>query len=87
MQACAPDVRNPFEPKEIGYYIPAISDKTDKRCVGAKAPDEKCKIAIQTNNVDIDERGYIIHRRPQRQHGNAHYLQLTGEARKAMNLP
>lgn len=52
------DVRDPYKPKEIGYYIPAINDRTDKRCVG----DEKtghCKIAIQTNNVEVDDRGYI----------------------------
>ena len=52
------DVRDPFNPKEIGYYIPATTDKTDKRCVGTGA-NERCKVAIQTNNVDVDDRGYI----------------------------
>ncbi len=80
----AVDVRNPFEPKEIGYYIPAITDKTDKRCVG-KGADEKCKVAIQTNNVDIDERGYVYI--VDRANTGMHVLQLTGEARKAANLP
>ena len=50
----AVDVRDPYKPKEIGYYIPAITDKTDKRCVG-----DVCKVAIQTNNVEVDDRGYI----------------------------
>ena len=31
--ARAVDIRDPFNPKEIGYYIPAITRQTDKRCV------------------------------------------------------
>jgi hypothetical protein len=54
----AVDVRDPFHPKEIGFYIPAVTDKTDKRCVG-QGPEERCKVAIQTNNVEVDDRGYI----------------------------
>src|SRR5215472_9181164 len=27
------DIRDPYHPKEVGYFIPAITDKTDKRCV------------------------------------------------------
>ena len=78
------DVRDPYNPKEIAYYIPAITDKTDKRCVGTGA-DEKCKIAIQTNNVEIDDRGYIYI--VDRANTGMHILQLTGEARRVANLP
>src|SRR6202167_5783522 len=47
----AVDVRDPYNPREVAYYIPAISDATDKRCVG-QGPDAKCKTAIQTNHVE-----------------------------------
>jgi len=80
----AVDVRDPYNPKEVAYYIPAISDATDKRCVGQGA-DQKCKIAIQTNNVEVDDRGYIYI--VDRANTGMHILQLTGDARKVANLP
>jgi hypothetical protein len=78
------DIRDPFNPKEVAYFIPAVTDKTDKRCVGT-GDDQKCKIAIQTNNVELDDRGYIYI--VDRANTGMHILQLSGDARKIANLP
>src|SRR5438309_360022 len=54
----AVDVRDPFHPREIGFFIPATTANTDKRCVKVGGTD-RCKVAIQTNNVEVDERGLV----------------------------
>jgi hypothetical protein len=77
----AVDVRNPYRPKEIGYFIPAITEVTDKRCIKVEG-QERCKTAIQTNNVETDDRGYIYI--VDRANTGMHILELTGEARAAM---
>jgi hypothetical protein len=73
------DVRDPFNVKEIGYYIPATTANTDRRCVGQGA-DERCKIAIQSNNVEVDDRGYVYV--ADRANTGLHIVELTGAARK-----
>jgi hypothetical protein len=74
----AVDIRDPFNPKEVAFYVPAVTSKTDKRCVGTGA-DEKCKVAIQTNNVEVDDRGFIYI--VDRANTGMHILELTGSAR------
>jgi hypothetical protein len=78
------DVRDPLQPKEVAYYIPAITEKTDKRCIGTGA-DQRCKTAIQTNNVEVDDRGYIYI--VDRANTGMHILQLAGPARRIANFP
>jgi hypothetical protein len=77
------DIRDPFQPKEVGYFIPAITTATDKRCVKVDGKD-RCKVAIQTNNVETDERGliYIV----DRANTGLHILELAGEARQVAGL-
>jgi hypothetical protein len=79
----AVDVRDPFQPREAGFYIPAVTPKTDKRCVKAGGAD-RCKVAIQTNNVEVDDRGYIYI--VDRADTGMHILELTGAARAIANF-
>jgi hypothetical protein len=81
----AVDIRDPYRPKEVGYYVPAITDKTDKRCVPSPGGGESCKVAIQTNNVEVDERGFIYI--VDRANTGMHILELTGGARAIANFP
>jgi hypothetical protein len=80
----AVDIRDPFHPREIGYYIPSITKETDQRCIKLESGEERCKVAIQTNNVDVDDRGYIYI--VDRANTGMHILQLTGAARKIANF-
>jgi hypothetical protein len=77
------DIRNPYQPKEVGYFIPSITEATDKRCIKVDGKD-RCKIAIQSNNVETDDRGYIYV--VDRANTGLHILELTGEARTAAGL-
>src|SRR5207253_5218274 len=43
------DVRDPYRPKEVGCFIPAITANTDPRCIKVNGQDQ-CKTAIQSNN-------------------------------------
>ena len=78
------DIRDPYHPKEVGYFIPAITQATDKRCIPIEG-GERCKVAIQTNNVETDDRGYIYI--VDRANTGLHILELTGPARAAAGLP
>ena len=79
------DVRDPFHPKELGYYIPALTPRSDTRCIKLESGQDRCKAVIQTNNVEVDDRGYIYI--TDRTNNGLHILELTGEARSAANFP
>jgi hypothetical protein len=77
------DVRDPYNPKQIGYFIPAITEATDKRCIKVDGQD-RCKVAIQSNNVETDDRGYVYV--VDRANTGMHILELTPEAKKAAGV-
>jgi hypothetical protein len=80
----AVDIRDPYRPSEIGSFIPSITEATDKRCIKVDGQD-RCKIAIQSNNVETDDRGYIYV--VDRANTGLHILELTGEARRIAGQP
>ena len=81
----AVDIRDPFNPREIGHYIPAMTRDTvvlaTPASLATKLPFTEAanKRAIQTNNVEVDDRGYIYI--VDRANTGMHILELTGPAR------
>jgi hypothetical protein len=83
----AVDIREPFSPQEVGFYIPATTPDTDVRCTNititpGQPPQEICNFVVQTNNVEVDERGFIYI--VDRANTGMHILELTGKAREIM---
>jgi hypothetical protein len=80
----AVDIRDPYHPKEVGFFIPATTENTEPRCAKIDGV-ETCKVAIQTNNVEVDDRGYIY--LVDRANTGMHIVELMGEARDIAALP
>jgi hypothetical protein len=78
------DIRDPFNMKEIAHFIPATTANTAEACVGEGA-QRRCKTAIQSNNVEVDDRGYVYV--GDRANTGLHIVELTGAARRVANFP
>jgi len=77
------DVRDPYALKEIGYFVPAPNANTEPSCVKLEG-GQRCKVSIQTNNVEVDDRGFIY--MTDRNKTGMHILELTGAAREIANF-
>ena len=79
------DIRNPYEPKEVGYFIPSIT-KATQHAATTGADSTVCSNAvIQSNNAEVDDRGYVYV--ADRSNTGLHILELTGQARAIAGLP
>lgn len=75
------DIRDPFHPVEIGYFIPRATENT------SALPELPRSNAVPlTNNVEIDERGRFVYIVDRAQTG-LHVLELTGEIAALANRP
>jgi hypothetical protein len=77
------DIRDPFEPKEVARFIPEVTENTTESCIEIDG-SRQCDRAIQTNNVNLDDRGYIY--ALDRASTGLHVLELTGAARAIAGL-
>ena len=74
------DVRDPYNPDNIAFFIPGVTDNTDLRCGTYQGVANVCRKVVQTNNVATDDRGciYIVDRADT----GLHVLELEGDAEK-----
>ena len=77
------DIRDPFAPKEVARFIPEVTASTTESCIEI-AGVQRCDRAVQTNNVNLDDRGYIY--AVDRASTGLHVLELTGAARAIAGL-
>src|SRR6266436_8811974 len=74
------DVRDPYNPQDVAFFIPRVTNNTDFRCGPYQGNPNVCRRVIQTNNVATDDRGcvYIVDRADT----GLHVLALEGDTKK-----
>jgi len=75
------DLRDPFHPKDIAWFIPDINQNTQPSCATRNGV-KSCHTVVGTNNAATDDRGfvYIV----DRWGSGTHMLELTGKAREQL---
>lgn len=84
------DIRDPFAPHEVAYFIPPPNEHTIPTCsnaeteeggeFGFESPTSTCRKVGVINNVEVDDRGLIYG--TDRPGGGLHIVKLTGYARE-----
>ncbi len=77
------DIRDPFAPQEVARFIPEVTANTTESCIEITGV-QQCDRAVQTNNVNLDDRGYIY--AVDRASTGLHVLELAGAARAIAGL-
>ena len=80
----AVDIRDPFHPREVAHFVPATTPATARRCVTVGGA-ERCKVAVQTSGVEVDDRGLIY--LADGADTGLHIVELSGAAREIPRQP
>jgi hypothetical protein len=72
------DLRNPFQPKEVAWFVPNPNQNTEQNCATRNGVTT-CSNTIGTNNAATDDRGYVY--AVDRYGTGAYVFELTGKAR------
>ena len=84
MPACGRSISAiPYSSEGDRLLYPADQRGDHARCIKVDGKD-RCKVAIQSNNVETDDRGYIYV--VDRANTGMHILELTGDARGVAGL-
>ncbi|HKY01941.1 MAG TPA: hypothetical protein VJM53_05260 [Burkholderiales bacterium] len=73
------DIREPHAPVEVGFYVPENNRFTLEQCATINGV-QVCKKSYMTNNVEVDNRGFIY--AADRSGSGLDIYKLTGKARR-----